>query len=355
MSLLNKGEYAARNGADNFYVLLGKDTTDAFIGAINPLAINADGELTINVYSRFGIFSIDDTTDIKESVSSALLAMNQARILKQTDIVWYNESSKQDMLHSMEIIAAFDDALKNDEFQVYYQPKVDLFKNRMCGAEALVRWIRDGRIMPPDEFIPVLEKENLITRLDFYVLTRVCMDLRGWLDAGLDPVTISSNFSKEHLSNPRFAEDVLEVLEHYFIPHDLIQAELTESSGYEDYNALNTFVSKMRDEGISTAMDDFGTGYSSLSLLRDINMDVIKLDRSFLRNIDMDDVKDEKMIANIVKMLHDLDKRVICEGIETEKQANYLRSINCHEAQGYLYGKPMPKKEFEKLSKLSRF
>ena len=247
--------------------------------------------------------------------------------------------------NSKETIAKFSDAIKNKEFLVYYQPKVDMTTNKLCGCEALVRWMHDGKLIPPFSFIPILEDEGYITELDFYVFEKVCEDISVWVSKGIEPVRISSNFSKLHLKNKRFAEDVLETIAKYNVDKKYIEIELTESSGYDDFEAMTQFVNKMKVESIHTALDDFGTGYSSLSLLKDLDIDVVKLDKSFLNGANTDLQK--QMIENIIKMIRDLHHDVICEGVETEQQAQFLKSVKCFMAQGYLYDKPLPHDDFE--------
>ena len=257
------------------------------------------------------------------------------------------ESMLDDMVHNSSIIDEFHESIEKNEFKVYYQPKVNTETNDLCGAEALVRWIKDDRVIPPAEFIPVLENEGVVTEIDFYVFETVCRDIADWRQKGITPVTISSNFSKLHLANPDFADSILSIVKKYEIPHNLIEIELTESSGYSNYDALTHFVERMNIENINTSIDDFGTGYSSLSMLKDINVDVVKIDKSFLGKDDPIDTVREKMLGNVIRMIRDLDRTVICEGIETENQLNFLKKADCGVVQGYFFDKPLPHDEFE--------
>ncbi len=176
----------------------------------------------------------------------------------------------------------------------------------------------------------------------------VCRDLRKWLDSGLESVRTSVNFSKLHLHNRQLSEDVLKIINHYQLDGRYVEIEITETSGYEDFSTLNAFVNDMKAHGIHTSLDDFGTGYSSLNLLKDLNVDIIKLDRSFLMNIENHNKADKIIVETIVHMVKELNMQVVAEGVETSGQAEYLRSINCHLAQGYLFDKPLPHDEFEK-------
>ena len=251
-------------------------------------------------------------------------------------------------MRQKEVSQMFPKALENREFVVYYQPKVTLSDNQLCGSEALVRWFRGGAMVPPMSFIPVLEREGSVCKLDFYVLEQVCLDIQNWLSRGIEPVRVSVNFSKIHLQNPHLADEILAVLKKYDISPKYIEVELTEMSGYESYETLSCFVQTMRENGVSTSIDDFGTGYSSLNLLKDLNVDIIKLDKSFLKNMEKHRENDVIVIKNIVNMVNDLDMEVIAEGVETQKQAEFLRGINCRMAQGFLFDRPLPRAEFEK-------
>ena len=242
----------------------------------------------------------------------------------------------------------FPKALENREFVVYYQPKVTLEDNCLCGCEALVRWFRDGVMVPPMQFIPVLEWEGSVCKLDFYVLDQVCRDVQEWMAKGIEPVRISVNFSKAHLHNPDLAKKILAVLQKYDVPSRYIEIELTEMSGYENYETLLDFVRTMHESGVSTSIDDFGTGYSSLNLLKDLNVDIIKLDKSFLNNMESRKKNDVIVIKNIIQMVNELDMEVIAEGVETMEQADFLRGMHCCMAQGFLFDRPLPHDDFEK-------
>ena len=255
------------------------------------------------------------------------------------------------MLKDKEISAIFPMAIKKEQFEVYYQPKVNILDQTICGCEALVRWNRNGRLISPMEFIPVLEKEGTICALDFYVLERVCIAIKSWIQRGIKPVRVSTNFSKIHLKNPMLADKIFEVIEKYDIDPQYIEIELTEMSGYDNYDNLAMFIKNMRERGVHTSIDDFGTGYSSLNLLTDLDVDTVKLDKSYSIRLDNNEAKTKILIRNIVNMVHDLGFKVIAEGVETPEQADFLREIGCSTVQGYLYDKPLPLAEFEERLK----
>ena len=236
-------------------------------------------------------------------------------------------------------------ALLEREFVVYYQPKINMETEKIIGAEALVRWIsKDKGFMNPGEFIPVFEKEGFIIELDFFVLEEAVKIIRDWLDNNKNPITISVNQSRVHLSNPYYIERLKNLINKYQIPTKFIELELTESLFMDIDVALET-VKKIKELGFSVSVDDFGSGFSSLNMLKSMPIDVVKIDREFL-NESENSQKAQKIISKIVEMAKELDMEVICEGVEKIEQAEFLKSIGCYYAQGFLYAKPMPETEF---------
>ena len=350
---LQKDERIARVGGDKFIMLVRNDHIDEFIKFVDRVSITVDYHNEahiIQLETRCGLCRIKEGYDAGTIVDDAHLALSQTK-LKAIDNIWFEENMLEQAYDRKTLLAEYQSAIKHKEFVVYYQPKVNIFNNTLCGSEALVRWWRDDKIVPPFKFIPVLEEEGRVTELDFYVFEQVCQDIRTWLDNGIKPVRVSSNFSKLHLRNPGFAEHVLEIVDRYNIDSEYLEIELTESSGYEDFDAFTEFVDKMRNRGIHISIDDFGTGYSSLSLLKKLNVDVIKIDKSFIDGIGVGDEMNESLVKNIIYMIKDLNRHVICEGVEHMPQAEFLKKQNCHMVQGYLFDKPLPHDEYEERLK----
>ncbi len=354
-------ETIARLGGDNFAVLIGDDRVDAFLKLIAPLvltAVNAGNSESINVNFRVGICDIEEENDIGEAITNASTALAESRQEGAPDIIRFSKTLNEKVIANKQATYMFADALRNREFVVYYQPKVSLDSDKLCGAEALVRWIREGRVIPPLSFILALEHDGSICDLDFYVFENVCRDIRSWIDKEIEPVTISINFSKHHLKNNDFATKLISVMERYNIDSKYIEIELTESACYEDFDRLKDFLKIMKKHNISVSIDDFGTGYSSLSLLKDLSVDIIKLDQSFVKAIDSDNgeesTNDMVVIKNIVNMVDELDIDIIAEGVETLKEANFLRSVHCNMAQGFLFNRPMPRDDYEVLLRGNR-
>lgn len=353
-NMLEKDEFFARMGGDNFVLLAKKEHMGNLLKKIGNQYVtvsNEDKQITFDVRSRIGVYDIRENQNTGEVINAASTAMHVAKMSGKTDMLHFDDTMLEKALRQKEVSQMFPNALENQEFEVFYQPKVTLSDNQLCGCEALVRWFRNGVMVPPMDFIPVLEREGSVCKLDFYVLERVCQNIQDWLSRGIEPVRISVNFSKMHLKNPNLAEEILAVLKKYNVSAKYIEVELTEMSGYESYETLLRFVQTMHENGVSTSIDDFGTGYSSLNLLKDLNVDIIKLDKSFLNNMEKQEKhrkNDVIVIKNIVNMVNDLDMEVIAEGVETQKQAEFLRGINCCMAQGFLFDRPLPHDEYEK-------
>lgn len=349
--VLLQDEILSRLGGDNFTALIQTERVKDFLQFMSNIKISVpynNGIRSFDIRARIGLCNASQMQSMGETMNAMSAAFNIAKTSGQGDYIWFQPKMLENALHDKEISLIFPNALQNKEFVVYYQPKVTLADNTLCGCEALVRWIRNGKLVPPMEFIPILEREGTICRLDFYVLESVCCDIKNWIAAGIEPVRVSVNFSKIHLRNKNLANDIISVLKKYDVDSKYIEVELTEMSGYENYETLFNFVQIMKENGVSTSIDDFGTGYSSLNLLKDLNVDIIKLDKSFLNKIEQHQKTDEIVIKNIVNMVNELNMEVIAEGVETIIQATFLRNINCCMAQGFLFDRPLPHDDFEK-------
>ena len=344
-------EKVGRLGGDNFIALISKKYIDEFIDKYSAINFNIElmeGYRSVTVMARMGIYPLKNEDTIKDAMDSAAVALSVSKKNSHADVVWFVPEMYDRSIHFNAIAIEFPQALQNREFVVYYQPKVNLKDNTLCGCEALARWNQNGTIVPPVEFIPVLEREGAICKLDFYVFDTVCADIRRWIDMGIEPVQVSVNFSQLNLHNDNLAEDIVKIMKSYGIDGKYIEIELTEQSGYDDYERLEKFVAKMKSYNITTSIDDFGTGYSSLNLLKNLDVDIIKLDKSLLGDVDGMEEKDKVIISHIIDMVDQLDKAVVAEGVETKTQLDILNGINCNMAQGYFFDKPMPCEEFEK-------
>lgn len=350
LSKLHGDEVFARLGADNFMMLVHKENVDKYVELFSKCRVSIPlqrGSQEIEITIRMGVCTIGEEDRVTDVIHKTSIAFGIAKNPSSPDAVWFQSNMLEKTIHDKEVSNRFEEAIKKKEFVVYYQPKVTLENKHLCSSEALSRWIRDGKVVPPMEFIPILEREGSICELDFYVLDTVCRNLRDWLDRGIEPVPVSVNFSKIHLHNRDLAERILAVLHKYDIDSQYIEIELTEMSGYEDFTSLNEFIEIMKNAGVQTSIDDFGTGYSSLNLLKDLDVDIIKLDKSFINNLEKGGANDRKVVRSIVNMVNELDMQVVAEGVETNEQVEFLRKVNCSMAQGFLFDKPLPREEFE--------
>lgn len=343
---LVKGEILARMGGDVFSILVENDRLPDFIKYITSRRVvieREDRNYDFDVMVKCGVYKIKPVDSATRAFDCVKTAYAYTKNPSAGDVVYFKQEMLEHSEHDDEVCAEFNKALKRNEFVVYYQPKVDLVNNKMVSAEALCRWIKNGEIVPPMEFIPALEKEGSIGQLDFYMLNTVCEHINEWNNRGIEPVKVSVNFSRANILNGKLAEKILKVISGHGVSTEYIEIEITEMSGYEDFESLCEFVNVLKENGVEISLDDFGTGYSSLNLLKDLNVDTIKLDKSFLEKIN----KDKSVVKNIVNMVSELNMKVVAEGVETGDQMEFLKQINCQVAQGYFFDKPLPKDKFE--------
>lgn len=352
MAMCHDDEMIARLGGDNFFVLVKKENRDIFVKALSSMNVSVTvphgPTIPLTIQSRIGVYDIQPQDSMNEIMHCSSVALNESRLHPGNDIVYFTKKMLEDAYHEKEISSLFREALRRKEFIIFYQPKVSVKDQKLCGCEALVRWNRNGQIIPPNEFLPILEKETSICQLDFYVFRKVCEDLRSWIDAGINPVRVSSNFSRHHLGNPNLTEDILAIMKEYQIESKYIEIELTETSNFEDKVAMQKFVNGLRQHGITVSIDDFGTGYSTFAAIKDLNVNVIKLDKSLLDHIGDEKYHDEVVIKNMVNMINELHLEVVAEGVENSKQLDFLQNAKCSIIQGFIFDKPLTKEDFEK-------
>lgn len=344
-----------RSVADHFVILvnfadkevLGHELEE-FCREFNRLAVERFPEAVPRL--GIGAFVIDDASEpVDDMVEKANAARKSLRGRSSIRVAYYNAVDVGKHRRAKELEKDMEKALENGEFKVYLQPKYDLVTKKMVGAEALVRWVKsDGTMVYPDEFIPVFEKNGFIRQLDFYMLEQVCDMLRRRLKAGKACLPVSVNQSRVLLSSDTYTSDVAFVLNSYQTPPDLIELELTERLFSDSLEEMASMMSELKELGVKWSIDDFGTGYSSLNLLKKLPVDIIKIDKAFLDETETSNVS-KIIIRKTVELIQELDKMVVCEGVETEEQESYLETIHCDVSQGYLYAKPMPMGQFEQL------
>lgn len=316
-----------------------------------PIIYDEQGMNRILVSGYAGVIVLSEkiTLNALEDILSVLYnALTEARMGTYGSIVYVSDKDSLEQERIKKLKVMFQEAFASGEFSAFYQPKVSIDTGKVVGAEALCRWIHDGKVMLPSEFIPVLELSNEICRLDFHVLDIVCGDIKRWLDSGLEPVRVSVNLSRKHLSNMDLVSHLLKIVDGYNIPHKYIEFEFTETTTSVGVYNLKRVVSELQEAGFSTAVDDFGIGYSSLSLIREIPWNVIKLDKDFLPlDGEASDSKTSVMYRHIASLTHDFGFETVTEGVETARQVQVLRENKCHIAQGFYFDKPLPVEQFE--------
>lgn len=296
-----------------------------------------------------GIYEVDgETDDVVSMADRAYIARQTIKNKGDTAWAFYDGAVRDKLLHEKEIEGQMEKALLDGEFIAYYQPKYSTAEQKLIGAEALVRWQRsDGSIVSPSEFIPLFERNGFITKLDRHMFYSVCNQQMLWLQQGLKPLPVSVNMSRMCLYDPHLVDEYIEVLEECGLPPGYVEIELTESAIFENTEVMNGVIEALHKAGFKVLMDDFGTGYSSMVMLKDVNIDVLKLDKSFVD--DIGDERSEKIISNIIYLAHSLQIEVIAEGVETEAQFVFLQSVGCDYIQGYYFGRPQPAAIFGEL------
>lgn len=343
------GECCTRYAADQFYILMGFSEEVEVKDRLNLLNSQLQKiNHTKGVKFYFGVYYITKRDEsIDRMADFANMAKHNIKNQEEAIVAYFDDRAKKELLEKEKIESTMYDALRNNEFIVYLQPKVTAKEAELSGAEALVRWQKgNGTLISPGNFIPIFEKNGFITKLDNFMLRRICEIIRDWLDKGYQPKPISVNISRINFSNPKLAQIIKSIVDDYHIPYGLIELELTESAFLQNKELLINTVNELRMYGFLVSMDDFGAGYSSLNALKDIPLDVIKLDGE-LFHISQEVERGNTVIRNTIQMAKDLHMKVVAECIETREQVDFLCTLGCDIIQGFYFAKPMPFKQFE--------
>lgn len=305
-------------------------------------------ELKENLTVKLGIYEISDRSiPVEQMCDRALLVVDSVKGMYNKYIAVYNEELREKLLREKKITDVMATALEEGQFIVYLQPKYSLNDNRIIGAEALVRWIHpEWGFMSPGEFIPLFEKNDFISYLDKFVWETVCARLQNWKEKGYHVLPVSVNVSRADIFKLDLVDVFNGLIRKYDIDSDYLHLEITESAYTDHSEQIIGTVEKLRKLGFTIEMDDFGSGYSSLNMLSQMSLDILKLDMKFIQNEMMKPVE-QSILNDIISMAHRLNLKVVAEGIETEEQAERLRTLDCDYAQGYYFAKPMPIEEFE--------
>ncbi len=321
------------------------DTRNIFISSLNK---KLDFLQNFKLDVRIGRY----ITNFGDTVEDIIQRTNFAnRIAKEKDLnafVDYVDKYKDILLAQTTIRNKMEKALENEDFKVYLQGKYRLIDETLCGAEALVRWQDDGKVIAPNQFITELERNGFIVQLDLYMFKKCCEILVSWRERNLALIPISVNFSRKHLTDSNLAIKLADIVKSYGLQTHYLEIEFTETIVLENEYILQKALKDLHEQGFLVSMDDFGTGYSSLGLLKNLDIDTVKMDRSFF----VDVLKEDRayfVVSNMINMTMDLNMETVAEGVEEKEQVDTLRRLNCDVVQGYYFCKPMPYEEFEKL------
>ncbi len=288
---------------------------------------------------------------IEQYYNNAVTAKSTLEVTDDDGIAFFDDKLMEDERWIQTVGDHQQKALDNKEFVVYYQPKYSPDRGELIGAEALVRWQSpDFGFVPPGRFIPIFEKNGFITNIDHYMICHVAEDQKKWLEAGMNPVPVSVNVSRAHFAESDLAEQIQNMVDEIGTPHELIEIELTESAFFDDKNAIIRIIEQLKSFGFSVSMDDFGSGYSSLNSLKDMNLDVLKLDAEFFRG-DADPYRKEAVVSEAIRLAKRLHMRTVAEGVEVREEVEFLKQQGCDMIQGYYFAKPMPGEEYEERMK----
>lgn len=351
-----KNEICARNQGDRFVLLLCCVSEERLMERLRTM----EREIEQHIYRdtdnhmalQMGVYLIpQSSSDMRVAVNYATQAMEYMKDSRLSDIMLYDDTLEQTLKQRHEREKLLESVDIEDCFVTYYQAKVDIRSEKIIGAEALVRFLdptADGMVRSPGFFIPYYEQTGRVTEIDFFVLRCVCRMLQKRIRAGKPVVTVSCNFSRMHFIKPDFPERFEAVLEHYQVPKELIEVEITETIVVEELQQqiVKQTIEVLRSKGVHLSIDDFGSGYSSLGIFEQIPASVIKLDRSFLLNR-QDRSRQVKIMKGIVNLARDLEAQIVCEGVETDHDVELMQEIGAYVAQGYRYARPVPEEEFE--------
>lgn len=338
--------------ADHFVSIMPADTFDIFSWHASQRNAVETAIPGYRLTSSVGIYEINEPgVDISLMCDRALLALYTVKDSYDVKLAWYNESLREKLMGEQALCDEMEQALLTGQFVLYFQPQIDYPSKVIIGAEVLVRWKHPKRgMIPPVKFIPIFEKNGFILKLDAYVWEESCRYLRHCLDCGSfkTVLPLSVNVSRCDLYDHTLCSRLKDLIQRYDLPPTLLKLEITESAYMDDPEQLIEVVKELRCIGFTVEMDDFGAGYSSLNMLKDVPVDLVKLDMKFLSG-SKEDLRGTAILSSVISMADMLKLPVIAEGVETEIQADYLQGLGCFTMQGYYFGRPMPKEEFEEI------
>ena len=350
---MGKGTILAHHEQADFGMLLTCSGDEELIARLTGMVRQIEaGFPDIKLKFAIGVCYVENfRDDVEVLYNNAVLARELCKEDKEPQIGFFDIEMSKQRLWEQKVETDMERALKQKEFQVYLQPKISTGEETLGGAEALVRWIHPTEgFVPPNKFIPIFERNGFILKLDDYMLHEVARQQAEWIEQGWKVVPISVNVSRAHFTREDLAEHICEIVDQYHVPHNVIELELTESAFFDDKQVLLNTVRKLRDAGFSVSMDDFGAGYSSLNSLKELSIDVLKIDADFFRGADSLD-RGMLIVSEVIDLAKKLNMKIVAEGIECREQVDFLTDQECDLIQGYYFAKPMPIGEFEQNHK----
>lgn len=354
---IGNGELLCRSEGSRFVELLRNQSFDELDVRLNQLLASVQKQVydkcTKQIYLAVGVYEMsDDSVGIMGALDRAIRAQNTVKdksYLRDNLVAVYDNKLKAELQNRQYVEAHMLEALDNNEFKVFYQPKVCIATGKIAGAEALVRWIRpDGRVIPPSMFVPIFEENGFIADMDFAIYRHAVADIKSWMRKGYDVPLVSLNVSRHHLKDDNFSEKLNALVDGLGVPHSKIELEITESLLTENLAKLVEVMTQLKSTGFRISVDDFGSGYSSLNLITLLPFDTLKIDGGFFLKNDLTE-KNKKVISSVVTLAKSLNLETVSEGVETQSQVDFLRDLGCNMIQGYFYYKPMPSEDFEQL------
>ncbi len=351
------GELLCRSEGSRFFMLLTNDSAEEYTERVTQIMNNIQKQvlrkLRITIYLVAGAYDMEsDTVGVMGGVDRAIRAQKTIRdraYYHENLIAFFDDALREKIKERRYIEANMFTALENNEFQVFYQPKISIETGKVVGAEALARWIRpNGEVISPAKFVPIFEENGFITDMDFAVYRRSIADIRRWLRIGIDVPLISLNVSRHHLGDDTFCEKLNALIDNIGVPHKYIELEITESLLTDHIEKLIETVSWFKERGYRISVDDFGSGYSSLNLITMLPFDTLKIDGGFFLKNDLTE-KNRKVITSVVTLAKSLNLETVSEGVETQTQVDFLKELGCDMIQGFFYYKPMCCEQFEEI------
>lgn len=340
VSRLSKDVY----GASFIYNGEIKNLLEKIFHTMNKITIE---EEEIMIHLSIGVYKIKSKDhDINKVIDKAYIAHAKSKNYYGNSYYIFDEELEQTFNMEEALEKDMEKAILNNEFKVYYQPKIYVKDESLAGAEALVRWHKDKEIIPPNKFIPLFEKNKFIIKLDLHIFELVCQDMANWEKEGLNVPSISVNVSKEHFVDEDFIDKYVVIADKYNIDKGKIELEITESATVDESINILKIIEKIKKKGFIVSLDDFGAGYTSLSMLQNLPIDIIKIDKIFLDKADLK--SEENIINDIVYIARRLGKKTIVEGVETKEQVEFIKTLESDVIQGFYYSKPITRKAFSK-------